>query len=151
MKKNVKNMIYMVQTNIDDMDPQVYGVLMDRLFDINVLDVYWTPIYGKKSRPATLVTVLCEKNVLKKAIDIILEETTTFGVRYWPVERTVLKRTIKEIKTPLGKIKVKVGRRGNKVYNISPEYEDCKKIAIKKGVPVKRVLQEVKVSLFGKI
>lgn len=115
--------IYVIETNIDDMNPQVYGTLMERLFKKDALDVFWTPVQMKKNRPGILVTVLCQESKLDSLVEILFKETTTFGVRYYEVNRRILKRETKRIK---GK-RVKVGSYKGEVYKIRPEYEDWKR------------------------
>jgi len=139
---NKKEIIYQIETNIDDMNPQIYGSIMDLLFKKGALDVYWTPIQSKNNRPGILITVLCNKNKLGKMIEILFKETTTFGIRYWPTERIVLKRKFRKVKTSYGTIKVKIGTYNGKVYTESPEFKDCEKIARKKRIPVKKVLND---------
>lgn len=139
-KKSHKDSIYTIETNIDDMNPQLYSALMDKLFKKGALDVFWIPVQAKQNRPGILVTVLCEKKKLEEMIEVLFRETTTFGVRYWPVERRVLTRKFKMISSPYGKVKVKVGSYKGEIYTESPEYKNCKSVADKKKVPVKDVL-----------
>lgn len=115
--------VYIIETNIDDMNPQRYGTLMEGLFKEGALDVFWTPVQMKKNRPGILVTVLCSEARLEDMIEILFRETTTFGVRYYEVNRRILKRETKRIK---GK-RVKVGSYKGEIYKIRPEYEDWKR------------------------
>jgi len=135
--------IYIIQTNIDDMQAQIYGGLMDKLFKKGALDVFWMPVYAKNNRPGILATVLCKKGKLERLINILFKETTTFGIRYWPVKRRILTRKFKMVPTPYGKVKAKVGSYKGEVYTVSPEYKSCKKIADEKKVPVKDVLNSI--------
>lgn len=132
--------LLMIETNIDDMNPQIYEYLMTRLFKKGALDVFLIPIQMKKGRPAILLKVLCPENKKELIIDAIFEETTTIGIRTYEVDRCCLERSMKEVSTPYGKVKVKVSQRDGKPINIRPEYEDCKKIAAKKNVPLKQVM-----------
>lgn len=116
--------IYVIETNIDDMNPQRYGTLMESLFKNGALDVFWTPVQMKKNRPGVLVTVLCNSARLDSMIEILFRETTTFGVRYYEVARRVLERKVEKI----GGLHVKIGSYKGKVYTITPEYEDWKSI-----------------------
>ena len=146
MAKEKQN-IYKVETNIDDMNPQVYSGLMDELLKKGALDVFFVPVQAKQNRPGILVTVLCEKKKLEDIIEILFKETTTFGVRYWPVERKILDRKFKTISSHYGNVKVKVGSYKGKIYTVSPEYKDCKELAKKKKIPVKKILNTVQKSL----
>ena len=130
----------MIETNIDDMNPQIYDYLMARLFKKGALDVFLTPILMKKSRPAILLKVLCAENKKDSIVDMIFEETTTIGIRTYEVDRYCLERDVKWVSTPYGKVQVKISQRNGKSINIQPEYEDCKKIAEKKNVPLKQVM-----------
>lgn len=137
-----KEIIYQIETNIDDMDPRIYGGLMDKLFAEGALDVFYVPVYGKHNRPAVVVTVLCEKSILKNIVEIIFRETTSFGIRYWPAERKILERKFKDISTPYGKVKAKVGSYKGKIYTITPEYRDCSDLAKRKKIPIKDILNQ---------
>jgi uncharacterized protein (TIGR00299 family) protein len=136
--------VIVIETNIDDMNPQVYEHLIEILFEEGALDVYITPIMMKKNRPAYLLTVLTERKAMNLIIDTIFRETTTFGIRFYTASRYKLSKEVKEVKTRYGNIKVKVGRFGNDILSITPEYEDCREIARKKGLPLRTVLEEVK-------
>jgi uncharacterized protein (TIGR00299 family) protein len=130
-----------VETNIDDMNPQFYEYIMEKLFEKGALDVYFTPIQMKKNRPATKISVIVDAENLFKINEILLKETTTLGVRIFDIEREIVDRKIKEVETQFGKVKVKVGILDGKTVNIAPEYEECKKIAKEKGLPIKTVYQ----------
>lgn len=142
--------LIIVETNMDDMNPQIYEYLMSRLFKNGALDVFLMPIQMKKGRPAILLKALCPENKKENIIDIIFEETTTIGVRTYEVERHCLERRIKNVSTPYGKVRVKVAERNGKVLNIQPEYEDCKKIAEKKKLPLKEVMDSAKKAFLSK-
>lgn len=116
--------IYVIETNIDDMNPQRYGGLMEKLFDVGALDVFWTSVQMKKNRPGVLVTVLSPAEKLDKMIKLLFEETTTFGIRYYETERRVLDREFKKV---YGR-RIKIGSYKGKVCTIKPEYEDWKDI-----------------------
>ena len=139
-----KDEVVVIETNIDDMNPQVYEHLIERLLEDGALDAYVTPIMMKKNRPGHLLTVLAERKKIDVLIDIIFRETTTFGVRFYSVSRNKLSKEIKKVNTRYGNIKVKIGYRGDSIFTITPEYEDCKAIAIDKGLPLKTVIDEAK-------
>ena len=133
----------MVETNIDDMNPEFYDHVMDMLFKAGAVDVTFTPVSMKKNRPATKLSVLVAPEKREQISKIILSETSTFGVRYFEVNRTTLDREIEMVQTPYGPVKVKVGSLDGVLLKISPEYEDCKKIARKEKLPIKKVYEEV--------
>ena len=134
--------VILIETNIDDMSPEFYEVTMEFLFIAGALDVYFTPIIMKKSRPATKISVLSLESNRPALTKILLNQTSSFGVRYCPVGRTVLEREIKNVKTSWGFVKVKAGKLNGEVLQVSPEYEDCRKISIRKKVPVKKIYEE---------
>ncbi|MBI5682846.1 MAG: nickel pincer cofactor biosynthesis protein LarC [Deltaproteobacteria bacterium] len=132
--------LIMLETNIDDMNPQVYEYVMERLFEAGALDVFLTPIQMKKNRPAVLLNCLCEEDKKDKLLEIIFRETTSIGIRIYSVDRYCLAREIKKVSTRYGKINVKVSKLDGKIVNVQPEYEDCKRIAKEKKVPLKEVM-----------
>jgi pyridinium-3,5-bisthiocarboxylic acid mononucleotide nickel chelatase len=136
------NSMKMVETNIDDMNPEFYDFIADRLFKAGAVDVFFAPINMKKNRLGTLLSVIVSKEKFDLIVKIILEETSTFGVRHYRIDRFVLPRKQKIVITSFGKVRVKIGTLNNSALSISPEYEDCKKIALKKGIPVKRIYEE---------
>jgi pyridinium-3,5-bisthiocarboxylic acid mononucleotide nickel chelatase len=124
---------------IDDMNPQLFGPLMDRLYASGALDVFYAPVQMKKNRPGTLVTVLSRPEQREVLSGILFAETTTIGVRYQEMRRERLEREIRTVGTPLGAIRFKVSGRGGRVLNASPEFEDCAQVAAERGVPIKDV------------
>ena len=134
-----KDRISIVETCIDDMNPEFFGFLMERLFEEGAIDVYLIPVFMKKNRPGTMVQVLCMKNRKKSIINRILSETTSLGVRYYDVQRSKLVRENITIKTTYGDVQVKRVTDPNGSVQLAPEYEVCKKIAIEKGIPLKIV------------
>ncbi|MBA7505025.1 Pyridinium-3,5-bisthiocarboxylic acid mononucleotide nickel insertion protein [subsurface metagenome] len=142
-KKEKKNEppTFLISANVDDSTPEVMGFLFERLLEMGALDAWQHPILMKKNRLATELSVLCYKDVMEKVIDCIFSETTTNGLRISEVKRSVLDRKIVEVKVLDETIKVKVSFKGKKVLTISPEYEDCRKVALKKGISLKKVLQ----------
>jgi len=131
-----------IATNIDDLNPQMYDYVSERLFAAGAYDVVLTPTIMKKGRPAITLTVLAEAARRDAIADILFSETTTIGLRYHPVSRLKLEREIKQVQTRWGPIRVKVSRRGGGVVNLSPEYEDCRRAAADHGVALKAVMQE---------
>jgi len=134
--------LVLIETNIDDMNPEFYEAAMDSLFKAGALDVYLSPIIMKKSRPANKVSVLTDESNRQSLTEILLQETSSFGVRYYNVGRTVLDREIKTVKTSWGLIMVKIGKLNEKVIQVSPEYDDCKKTAVKNKISVKEIYDE---------
>ena len=124
---------------IDDMNPQLFGPLMDRLLAAGALDVFYAPVQMKKNRPGTLVTVLVPPDRREALSAILFTETTTIGVRYQEMTRECLDREIVTVETPLGAIRFKVASRGGQVLNASPEFDDCARIAAEKSLPIKDV------------
>jgi pyridinium-3,5-bisthiocarboxylic acid mononucleotide nickel chelatase len=131
--------VLVMEAEIDDMSPQLYGPLLDRLLQAGALDAYLTPVQMKKNRPGTLVTVIAPPALRSAVEDVFFAETTTLGVRFQEWERTTLEREVVPVETPYGPIGVKVGRRGGEVTNAQPEFEDCQRAASAHGVPVKEV------------
>jgi hypothetical protein len=134
-----KTDVSVIETNIDDMNPQLYESVMERLFAAGALDVYLTPIQMKKNRPATLLSVICDPVDIAKMTDVIFEETSSIGVRIGSASRVCLHREIVKVDTPYGPIKIKLARRAGKIDNAQPEYDDCRAAAKKHSVPVKAV------------
>jgi len=131
----------MIETNIDDMNPEIYSYVMDKLFEAKALDVFYTNIMMKKNRPALKLSVLCNKEDSSNIENIILTQTTTLGVRKYEVERSILDRDFKKVQTPLGEVTIKLAIKDNEVIKYSPEFEECKKIAIKENIPLKQVYE----------
>jgi pyridinium-3,5-bisthiocarboxylic acid mononucleotide nickel chelatase len=131
--------VLILEAELDDMSPQLFGPLMDRLLAAGALDAYFTPIQMKKGRPGLLVSVLAEPARREALEELLFTETTTLGVRRQEWERTVLDREVVPVQTPYGAVGVKLGRRGGRVYNVQPEFEDCRLRAEERGVPVKEV------------
>ncbi|MFZ7102938.1 MAG: nickel pincer cofactor biosynthesis protein LarC [Peptococcaceae bacterium] len=138
-----KDQSVIIETNIDDMNPEFYDYLMDKLFAAGAVDVYYMPVQMKKNRPGTLVSVTSNLTDHTPIIDVLLQETTTLGLRISPVQRVKLTKEYKRINTPWGEVTVKLGKMGEKILNIKPEYEDCKAIAKKTGLPLKEVWLKV--------
>jgi pyridinium-3,5-bisthiocarboxylic acid mononucleotide nickel chelatase len=131
--------IVSLECEIDDMNPQIFGPLMDRLHAAGALDVFYAPVQMKKNRPGTLVTVLAPPDRREAIADLLFHETTTIGVRWQEMSRERLERETVNVATPLGEIRVKVARRAGRIVNAQPEFEDCVRIAHAQGVPIKEV------------
>jgi pyridinium-3,5-bisthiocarboxylic acid mononucleotide nickel chelatase len=129
-------MVCVVETNIDDMNPQVYGFVMERAFALGALDVFMIPLQMKKDRPAVLMTILCKPESTETMIDLLLVETTTLGVRYYHSNRRVLDRVIETVDTEFGPVRIKVARDGARTLHFQPEYEDCARLAIVSKTPL---------------
>lgn len=132
-----------VEVNLDDSPGEWLGYLMDKLFAAGANDVYYTPIYMKKNRPGIQLQVLCSDIDFKEIKQILLTETTTLGIRYYPLTVFRMERRVRFVETKWGMIKVKEGWQNEALVKSSPEYEDCRKIAENFDVPLKDVYQEV--------
>ena len=130
-----------IETNLDDMNPEFFEYLMDRLYMAGALDVFYTPIVMKKSRPATLISVLAEATQANALREVIFRETTTLGVRSYDVSRLCLERDWREVQTEYGPVRMKVGLSDGEIITAAPEYEDCRRLARESGTPVKTVYQ----------
>ncbi len=139
--------IFVVETNIDDMSPQVFEYLFERLFKEGALDVYITPIQMKKSRPAFCLSVIAKEHVLEKIAAIIFEETSSIGLRYHKADRLKLERRAVNVRTKYGDIRMKVASGPGGIIKSSPEYDDCLSIAKKNKIPFELVYEEAKRSL----
>ncbi len=128
--------IYVMETHIDDMNPEVLGFLMGLLFEAGALDVVFSPIQMKKNRPGVRLTILTPPWKLGHLARLVLTESTAIGLRYYPVKRVKTERFIEERSTSLGKLKVKVIREGKKLLRVAPEYEECRRISLEKGIPL---------------
>lgn len=131
--------VSLLETNLDDMNPQFFEHLLDQLFAAGALDVWMTPVTMKKSRPAVALSVLCPPEAARRLAGLVLEGTTSFGVRLASVERLKLQRQVVDVETPYGPAQVKVGRRGQRVVHVSPEYEACRRLAAVTGRPLAEV------------
>jgi uncharacterized protein (TIGR00299 family) protein len=132
--------VSVIEANVDDMSPQLYGYFIDQALAAGALDVTCTPIQMKKDRPGILLSVLCTPERGDALAQMLFEQTTTIGVRIYEARRKILERELVSIQTPYGTVKVKVAKRDGKVLNVAPEYEDCQRLATEKGVPLKQVM-----------
>ena len=134
--------ITVIEANLDDMNPQIYGYLQEKALAAGALDVFTTPAQMKKNRPGTLLTVLCEPKDTQALISLIFAETTTFGARTHTAQRRVLPREFVNVATTFGDVRVKLSRVNGRILHVAPEYEDCRKLAEEKNVPLQRVINE---------
>jgi pyridinium-3,5-bisthiocarboxylic acid mononucleotide nickel chelatase len=132
--------VTVIEANLDDMNPQIYGYFAERALAAGALDVFSTAVQMKKNRPGQLVTLLSEPENVTRLIDLIFSETTTIGVRTYDVRRKTLNREFVPVETPLGSVRMKVSRMNGTILNATPEYEDCQRIAAERGVPLKQVI-----------
>jgi len=132
--------VTVIETNLDDMSPQIYGYFVEKALSVGALDVFSTPVQMKKNRPGLLVTLLSEPANVSRLIDLIFRETTTLGIRTHEVRRKTLDRELVPVSTPYGDVRVKISRMNGTVLNASPEYDDCRRIAAEKNIPLKQVI-----------
>ena len=135
--------IMVVETCIDDMNPEVFGFLMQRLFEDGALDVIYIPIFMKKNRPGTLVQVLCRPDRREAVVHRILSESTSLGVRFYKAERHMLHRETVAVKTSYGSVEIKRITAPDGSIRCTPEYEVCKRIALEKNIPIKTVYDRI--------
>ena len=135
--------LYLLETNIDDMDGEIFGYFMERALKEGALDVYYIPLHMKKNRPGLLLSILCREVDREKMAELVFQETTTLGLRWSPCRRWSLEREVRVIDTEYGKVRVKVGRFKGAVMGFSPEYEDLKVVAEKATIPLKTLRQNV--------
>jgi uncharacterized protein (TIGR00299 family) protein len=141
----------MIECEIDDMNPQIFGVLMERLYAAGALEVFYTAVQMKKGRPGTLLTVIAAPDLRERLMGIAFRESTTIGLRYQELNRACLARESVLIETPVGPVRFKIARRGAEVMNASPEFEDCARLAAERGLSVKEVqAQAVRAYLNGR-
>lgn len=136
-----------LETNIDNMNPEIYSYLAERLFDSGALDVSLIPIYMKKLRPGTLVNVLCNEEIAESLIEIIFFETSTLGIRKYPVDRYSIERKVVRINTLYGDVKVKFSRKGENDWNYAPEYEECRRLALQQGLPIIKIYRAAELAV----
>src|SRR5579872_7441523 len=142
--------IVVIEANLDDMHPQIYGYFLEKALGAGALDVYTTPVQMKKNRPGTLLTVLCRPQDTNALMALIFAETTTFGVRTYRAQRRVLPREWVSVATDFGEVRIKVSRVNGRILHVAPEFEDCRKLAAEKDVPLQRVIAEAMRKYEGK-
>jgi hypothetical protein len=138
-----------LETNIDDMNPEIYPYVVERLLDEGAMDAFLAPLVMKKGRPGVMLSVLCSPELKSKMIDVIYRETSTLGIRISSVERLKLPRKPVEIETPWGKIKGKKSTYGDRVF-ITPEYDDCRRLSREKGIPLQEIYRAFSAALTNK-
>jgi len=143
--------ITVLEANLDDLNPQVFGYVMDRLLEDGALDVFGMPVQMKKNRPGALLTVLCKSEHAEKLTQLIFSETTTLGVRRREENRQTLARRWESVRTEWGEVRIKIASMNGTVTNYAPEYEDCRRIAAEHHVPLKTVMQEATRAYVGRI
>lgn len=143
--------ISVLEANVDDLNPQVFGYVMDKLFEEGALDAFGVPVQMKKNRPGMLLSVLCKPEEADKLTRIIFTETTTLGVRRREERRQALARRWENVSTPWGEIRIKIASMNGTITNYAPEYEDCRRVAAQHHVPLKQVMQEANRAYLGDI
>ena len=139
--------LFLIETNIDDLSPQILGFVMERAFEFGCLDCWFTPIQMKKNRPATMISILCEPKKKEVLTELLYTETSTLGVRIKEVERDCLPRETIKIETEFGEIDVKVAKYKGKIINVKPEYEQIREIALKSN----KSMLDVEAEIFKKL
>ncbi|MEF9437544.1 MAG: nickel pincer cofactor biosynthesis protein LarC [Candidatus Mariimomonas ferrooxydans] len=139
--QGTEDKVIVIETNIDDMNPQIYEYVIEKLFKAGALDVFLTQVIMKKGRPGIKLTALCIDDKKEDIMKIILRETTSIGLRFYEAQRKTLHREIKSVHSKFGKINVKISRLGKDILNTAPEYRDCRKIAKKFNIPLLEVMK----------
>ena len=140
--------VTVIECEIDDMNPQLFGIAMERLYAAGALEVFYVAVQMKKNRPGTLLTVIAPPDKRSQMADVIFRETTTIGLRHYDVERECLDREIVAVETPLGAVRFKIARRGGRIVNATPEFDDCAKLAAANNLSVKEV-QAMAIQAYG--
>jgi uncharacterized protein (TIGR00299 family) protein len=134
--------ISVIEANLDDMNPQIYGYFQEKALAAGALDVYTTPVQMKKNRPGTLLTLLCKPQDANALMSLIFAETTTFGARTYSAQRRTLPRESVNVHTQYGDVRIKLSRVDGHIQHVTPEFEDCRKLAMEKNVPLQRVISD---------
>jgi pyridinium-3,5-bisthiocarboxylic acid mononucleotide nickel chelatase len=134
--------ITVLEANLDDLNPQIFGYVMDRLLEEGALDVFGTTVQMKKNRPGMMLSVLCRPEDASRLSHLLFRETTTLGVRQRQEQREIVDRRWVTVTTEWGDVRMKVGSTNGTVTNYAPEYEDCRRIAVERGIPLKHVIEE---------
>ncbi len=134
--------IAVIEANLDDMNPQIYGYFSEKALAAGALDVYTTPVQMKKNRPGILLTVLCRPHDTNSLMSLIFAETTTFGARTYRAQRRALPRELVSVTTSFGEVHIKVSRVNGRILHVAPEYDDCRKLALERNVPLQQVIAE---------
>jgi uncharacterized protein (TIGR00299 family) protein len=139
VEKAIEQSVVQIECEIDDMNPQLFGPLMDRLAEAGALDVFYAAVQMKKNRPGTLVTVIVPPDKRDAITAVLFTHTTTIGVRYQEMRRDTLDRRVVAVETPVGPLRIKVAGRDGRVLNAAPEFDDCARVAAERGMPIKEV------------
>ncbi|MBU8906351.1 nickel insertion protein [Desertibacillus haloalkaliphilus] len=143
-EEHIDDQMIKMEVNLDDISGEWLGYVMDVLLDAGANDIFYTPIYMKKNRPGILLQLLCHQNCITKMKEILLNETTTLGIRYYPLTVHRMERRFIKVKTIWGDVTVKQGISSNgEVFQSSPEFEDCRRIAEQHHIPLKKVYEQV--------
>ena len=140
--------VSVIECEIDDMNPQLFGVVMERLYAVGALEVFYTPVQMKKNRPGTLLTVVAAPERRTDMTEVIFSETTTIGLRHYEVDRECLQREFVTVETPIGAVRFKIARHNGRVVNATPEFEDCAALARARQLSVKDV-QAIAIAAYG--
>ncbi len=141
--KTENHNLLLLETNIDDLSPQILGFVMERAFELGALDCWFTPIHMKKNRPATMISILCDNEKREVLSELLYTETTTLGIRAREIERNCLPREIVKVETEFGEVSVKIARYGGKIVNAKPEYEQIREIALQSKKTLREIEREV--------
>jgi uncharacterized protein (TIGR00299 family) protein len=139
----INETVTVIETTIDDMNPQLYDHIMERLLHAGALDVFLTPVQMKKNRPGIVLSIITSSELVENLLGILFEESTTLGVRVSETRRLSLPRSIHSVKTKFGEIRIKVAHKGDIIVNVAPEYDDCQKAAMAHQVAINQVYTEV--------
>ena len=134
--------ISVIEANLDDMNPQIYGYFLEKALAAGALDVYTTPVQMKKNRPGTLLTLLCKPQDTNSLMSLVFAETTTFGARTYRAQRRTLPRESVSVHTQFGDVRVKLSRLNGRILHVAPEFDDCRKLAVEKNIPLQRIFNE---------
>jgi uncharacterized protein (TIGR00299 family) protein len=129
--------VVVLECEIDDMNPQIYGVLMEKLYAAGALEVFYAAVQMKKNRPGTLMTIVARPELREVITDIVFRESTTIGIRHQELSRECLDREMVTVPTPIGAVRFKVARRGGRILNVQPEFDDLAKLSAERGIPIK--------------
>ncbi|MFW5799329.1 MAG: nickel insertion protein [Spirochaetota bacterium] len=135
--------VVLLETNIDDMNPEYYELIFEKLYNNGALEVFLTPIIMKKGRPAQILSTLCKRDKKEALQEVLFTETSSIGIREHYLSRVKLRRELVYINTQYGKVRLKLAFLGDKLIKKKPEYDDCRKISIENNIPVKAVIDEV--------
>ncbi len=141
--EHIDNQMIKMEVNLDDIPGEWLGHVMDVLFEAGANDVFYTPIYMKKNRPGILLQLLCPAKSVEKMKNILLKETTTLGIRYYPLTVHRMERRFIQVQTEWGPVTIKQGISNGKVFQSSPEFEECKAISKRYDIPLKKIYQQI--------